>query len=297
MRKRVIVFLVLMQLVVGLFAEGVVERKPYYTVLEQKASFYSESLGVYKNYNIFFPPGYSSQQEYPVLYMLHGRTGDEDAWTTNDLFKKARELVLSGTMTPMIIVTPDVDNSAGFNWFAPSDTPVEPYDEKGVTRGQYEDYIVTDLVGHIDASYSTDARRESRYIGGCSLGGLAALHSAFLHTDLFSKVGGHSPALFLEDATDKTSVAFNGILYPDEELGSLRDPLRIAQVTDISNLSVYLDCGSEDDWGFFNGTAALYSLLQDRQVESQYYLNEGTHSREYWNAHLEDYLKFYAGSE
>lgn len=227
--------------------------------------------------------------------MLHGRTANEDAWTTNGLFSKAMELIKAGEINPIIIVTPDVDDSAGFNWFSNDNVTHFPYQQGAVTKGQYETYIIQDLVNHIDATYSTDATREGRYIGGCSLGGLAALHTAFLHTDMFSKVGGHSPALILADTTNNTLVAFNKALYPSEELREIRDPIKIAQNVGLSSLSVYLDCGSEDDWGFYEGTEILNTVLQDKQVKSEYHLNEGAHVREYWNAHLEDYLLFYAG--
>ena len=124
------------------------------------------------------------------------------------------------------------------------------------------------------------------------MGGLAALHIAFLHTDMFCKVGGHSPALILENHKELFAS-----LYPYEEKRMQRDPIKIAEYADLLSIDVYLDCGSEDEWGLYEGTQVLYELLKEKQVESQYHLNEGTHEREYWNAHLEDYLLFYAGIE
>ena len=71
----------------------------------------------------------------------------------------------------------------------------------------------------------------------------AALHIALNHADMFAKVGGHSPSLFLEDFPDKT---VSDWLYPDKKIREERDPICIAQKNDLSGLSVYIDTGETD---------------------------------------------------
>ena len=61
----------------------------------------------------------------------------------------------------------------------------------------YEDYFIKEVIPLIDKEFNTIKTKEGRYVGGISAGGYAALHNSFRHQDLFSKVGGHMPAIEL----------------------------------------------------------------------------------------------------
>lgn len=63
-------------------------------------------------------------------------------------------------------------------------------------RGNWEDYVVNDLVAHIDSTYRTIPEAESRGIAGHSMGGFGALNLAMLHPEIFSVTYGLSPGLF-----------------------------------------------------------------------------------------------------
>lgn len=187
---------------------------------------------------------------------------------------------------PLIIVAPQIDNSYGIN-SNNSQLPISAFNS-----GMYEDYLYKELVPYIDTTYSTISSREGRYIGGLSMGGWVALHMAFTHEDMFSKVGGHSPAIFLDGYSDGVM----SFLYPTEELRNERDPLRVAQNKDLTSLKVYLDCGDQDSYRFFEGCDKLNKILQSKGVDSKYYLNKGKHDGAYWGANIEKYLMFYAGT-
>lgn len=122
------------------------------------------------------------------------------------------------------------------------------------------------------------------------MGGFAAIHLAFRHPDLFSKVGGHSPAIWVKP--DRFMEAW---LFPTPDLRKERDPLQLAQTQDLKGLEVYLDCGAEDALRFYEGSELLYKALQQRGVKSQYHLRPGPHGWVYWQQHFEEYLHFYAG--
>ena len=62
----------------------------------------------------------------------------------------------------------------------------------------YEDYFINEVIPTIDNKFKTLKNRNSRFVGGASVGGYIALHNAFRHPDLFSKVGGHMPAIELQ---------------------------------------------------------------------------------------------------
>lgn len=245
----------------------------------QNITFHSDALKKDMRFNIYLPKGYSEDHKYPVLYLIHGLGSTETMWFPDlGMNKTADKLQDEGKIKPLIMVAPEIDNSFGFNSFS----------------ARYSDYLTIDLIGYVDSHFSTDARRESRYIGGLSMGGWAALHNAFSHPELYSKAGGHSAALWLDD----WSIAGNDqrvMLYPDDDVRKLRDPLMLAKTKNLSNLSVYLDCGQQDENKFYEGAAALYKTLKDRHVKAEYHPFPGKHADAYWREHESDYLLFYDG--
>ncbi len=240
--------------------------------------------------NVYLPKEYNEKNKYPVLYLIHGYTGTEDTWFPGlQVETKADELIEKNELEPLIIVAPQIDNSYGIN--------SEVFSvEKGIpsshfTTGMYEDYLYKDLIPYIDANYSTITSKEGRYIGGLSMGGWVALHMAIAHIDMFSKVGGHSPAIFL-DGYSGSAMSF---VYPTEKIRNERDPIRVAETKDLTSLKVYLDCGDNDSYEFYEGCEQLDKILKSKGVDSQYHLNTGAHDGAYWGANIENYLKFYAG--
>lgn len=245
----------------------------------RNVTFRSDALKKDMRFNIYLPKGYSDKQKYPVLYLIHGLGSTETMWFPDlGMEKTADKLIDEGKIKSLIMVAPQIDNSYGYNSFS----------------ARYGDYLTEDLIGYVDSHFSTDARRESRYIGGLSMGGWAALHNAFTHPELFGKVGGHSPALWMDDwSIGGSDLRF--MLYPDDEVRKLRDPLKLAETEDLSGLSVYLDCGAQDENKFYEGTAALFRKLRDRKVKVEYHPFTGKHSDAYWREHEADYLLFYDG--
>jgi enterochelin esterase-like enzyme len=206
---------------------------------------------------------------------------------------KASELIEAGKINPLIIVCPDMENSYGINSSPKYSVIGGSNRNNNLSQGMFEDYFIKELIPFIDANYSTDARMESRYAGGLSMGGFISLYFAFNHPDLFSKVGGHSPALFMDELPNR----LGPWLYPNEETRKERDPIEIAREKNLSALSVYLDCGDKDSYRFYEGCEKLYGILKENNVKAQYSLNPGEHTGEYWKSHSEEYLLFYAGTE
>jgi S-formylglutathione hydrolase FrmB len=143
--------------------------------------FASPSVGRTLKYNILLPRKYeSSTQRYPVLYLLHGLTQNYTAWGIQN-----GAPFYAALYDDLIVAMLDGGNSWYVNW-AVSD---------GGQKNNWEDSIIKDAIGHVDAHFRTIARREGRAIAGLSMGGFGAIMLGLKHPDLFVSVGSTSGAL------------------------------------------------------------------------------------------------------
>jgi len=150
---------------------------------------------------IYLPPSYDQGGNFPVVYLLHGFTGNartyaSDAYTgmywpaENDfpeggIYGLLNDLIAAGTLEEMIIVMPDASNAYGGSWYTNSEL-----------TGNYEDYIVNDVISYIDNHYNTIPNQNSRAIVGHSMGGYGAMKLAMKHPDVFGAVASHGGALY-----------------------------------------------------------------------------------------------------
>jgi enterochelin esterase-like enzyme len=142
-----------------------------------------------RNVTVYLPPGYDENpgRRYPVIYLLHGYTGTNALWTGSgylgsmNIQEIADRLVESGTINPMLIIMPDARNKYRGSMY--TNSPV---------TGNWEDFVVQELVAYIDGKYRTLDRVESRGIAGHSMGGYGALKLAMKHPEIYSAVYGIS---------------------------------------------------------------------------------------------------------
>ena len=243
-----------------------------------EAKFFSSELEEEMPILVYPPPGYfDSPRRYPVLYMLGGWVGDFREWTWWGLCDEAELLTRKGYIQPMIIVTPEGNQSYWFNH-----APVTGSDGK-----PYGDYIWKDVVGYVDANYRTLAQRGSRAIGGLSAGGQAAFMLALTHPEVFSIVGGHSLSLRGADG----SLAFFGT----REYFKQYDPTWLIEHTDTwKHLTLWIDVGANDtQWG--GPIHDFHAELIEQHVPHDWIDTwPGQHDNNYWSAHIVDYLNWYA---
>lgn len=234
---------------------------------------------------IYLPKGYTDKQKYPVLYLLHGAgaTGDDEMFSLLGIDDAAEKLIDAGRMQPLIIASVQIDRSYGVDSAEKPDIVTIGGEEMNV--GPYESYVTKEAVPFIDANYSTVSSKEGRYIGGISMAGFAALHIAFRNTEMFSKVGGHSPSV-------EARLIPYSLLFPTTKAIDEGDPNKLAQTQDLSGLKIWLDCGDKDPY-CQDGTRTLQNLLTEKGFHVQYYVGSGEHDNDYWQSNLEKYLAFY----
>jgi S-formylglutathione hydrolase len=136
---------------------------------------------------IYLPRGYetSPSKRYPVVYLLHGYGGSPRAWFGDDPFKIAPvldELIGSGKIREMIIAAPNGTNTLGGSFYVNS-----------AASGNWEDFIVRDVVGYVDSNYRTLARASSRGIVGHSMGGYGATFLGMRNPAVFCALYALSP--------------------------------------------------------------------------------------------------------
>jgi hypothetical protein len=137
---------------------------------------------------VYLPPGYDAdaKRRYPVLYVLHGYTGNVAAllsarpWETN-VFQWADYLIATGAMPPAIVVVVDGFTRLGGSQYVDS-----------IHNGNYATYTVRDVIGFVDANYRTIAREGGRAVLGKSSGGFGAMHLVLEHPGVFSAFASHS---------------------------------------------------------------------------------------------------------
>lgn len=135
---------------------------------------------------VYLPPDYERQKKirYPAVYFLQG-FGASDAEGRkkrfNSFVETINRLIAEGKINPVIFVMPDGSNRFGGSFYTNS-----------IATGNWEDYIVRDLVGYVDKKYRTIAKAESRGIAGFSMGGYGAIKLAMKHPDVFGATYGTS---------------------------------------------------------------------------------------------------------
>jgi len=154
---------------------------------------------------VYVPPSYaSSGDSYPVVYLLTGFTTGVGVFLDGTyqgfaLQESMDQLIADGAIDEMIVVVVDGRNSLGWSFFFNS--PV---------TGNWEDYLVRDVVRYVDKNYKTHPFAEKRGLAGHAVGGNAALEVAMRHPDVFCAVYSVNPRLF-----DGMGLLYTGF-FPDK---------------------------------------------------------------------------------
>ena len=247
-----------------------------------KGSFRSAALNRTMQYLVYLPPGYDANPttRYPTAYLLHGGSGFMTEWVDYGVFEVADRLMGTGTIPQFIIALPQGDQEYWVDHVIDRTT--------GANGEKWGTYTARDVVPIIDARYRTVARPDERAIGGLSMGGHGAMQLALNFPGIWSAVGAHSPSLRPEGDAP-TYLGFGKAF-------AARDPLALIKANpDIARAYTWwIDTGDVDPW---RGPAAgIHSQLASFGIPHTWKQHSGDHSAQYWSAHVEDYLRYYAGA-
>lgn len=116
-------------------------------IIEQQ-NISSNILGKNVKYSIYLPPNYETSKEvYPVIYLLHGYGGNNNAWIkSGNINQYADKAIGNNTIPPIIIVMPNGDSS----WY------INSYDNKV----KYEDFFVNEFMPAIEKMYRIKSEKK-----------------------------------------------------------------------------------------------------------------------------------------
>jgi enterochelin esterase-like enzyme len=182
----------------------------------------SPGLKMSRRITIYTPPAYEENKaSYPVLYLLHGAGGDEEAWMELGRCSQILDnLIAQGKVEPMIVVMPNGNVSQQAapgqgirGYYKPQ------FMEQGTMDGSYEAAFM-DIVKFIERSYRVKDNKAKRAVAGLSMGGFHALHISRYYPNTFDYVGLFSAAILPnQDVSSKVYEDIDGTLKTQMENG------------------------------------------------------------------------------
>lgn len=246
-------------------------------------SIESDAVGDWRQVRYVIPRDHDpSSRRLPVLYLLHGLTGDESNWTERTrMIEYLDQLDLK-----VIVVMPDVDNS----WY-----------QNDTDGRRFFDFVSDELPDWAYRQLGADTTRQS--VAGLSMGGYGALLLGFSSPKSYQVVGSFSGAIVypsslanLTAAPDSQNVgmwslwkAFGDPAHPNRNSGDLYGLLETAQ--DTLRPYVVLRHGIQDGYkDFLPGHRKLAGQLSAMGWPYEYHEMPGGHSWPFWDASIKDFL-------
>ena len=236
----------------------------------------SPALGLERRMTVYTPAGYeTSGKRYPVLYLLHGMGGDEEAWIS--LGRTAQildNLIAQGKAKPMIVVMPNGNASQEAAPGESSRGMVPPTMQLPKTmEGSYEQAF-PEIVKFIDKNYRTIKSKSGRAIAGLSMGGFHSLHISKQYPDMFNYIG-----------------LFSAAIMPNKEVSS-----PIYENVE-GKLKVQFDKNPALYWIAIGKTDFLYKaneeyrkLLDEKGYKYTYYESDEGHIWKNWRIYLTEFV-------
>ena len=227
----------------------------------------SPTLGMTRRMFIYTPYGYeNSSIKYPVLYLLHGAGGDEDAWSTMGRACQILDnLIEKGLAVPMLVVMPNGNPTQ-----VAARTQMIP--EKVVDRTApgfadvYVKSIVQDIVPYVEKNYKVIAKPGSRALAGLSMGGGHTISCTSMYPGFFSYI---CPLSYGIRITDENKAKYNADFKALKKEGYKL---------------YFLACGSSDFLVELANT--LDKTLTSNGLKHTYFVTPGGHTWANWRIYL-----------
>ena len=232
-----------------------------------KRWYESPTLGATRRISVYTPAGYEKgKDKLPVLYLLHGSGGDEDAWV--DLGRTCQildNLIAEGKAKPMIVVMP---NGVYFNNAAPgyAVNMFQPNFMNSRSTSTVEiEQSFKDVIAFVESNYRVAKGYQNRAIAGLSMGGRQSCAVSRSNPGTFAYVGMFSGAVPADTPEQEAALA--------TQMSKGKAPLLY-----------WIACGKDD--GVKKNSMLLYDYCQSKGYPVEYYESEGGHTWRNWRVYL-----------
>ena len=220
--------------------------------------------------NFHTPPGYDKGKAYPVLYLLHGAGGDEEAWLTLGRTAQIMDnLIALGKAKPMIVVTPNgnASDDAG-----PLETGLT---KKDWPKKTYEESF-QDIMNYVKDHYKIKKGPDNTAICGLSMGGYHTFRISMLNPGTFGYMGLFSAAVRLGRGGDKSV---------EQQFAESEEASNQMKALFAAKPHLYWIAIGKDDF-LFQQNVQLRGYLDKMQYPYEYYESEGGHIWKNWRIYL-----------
>lgn len=230
-----------------------------------KVWYDSPTLGLKRRMTVYTPAGYDSnpKAKYPVLYLLHGSGGDEDAWSElGRTIQIMDNLIAEGKAEPMIVVMP---NGVYFNQAAPGAAVnmFQPTMANSRSQSTVEiEQSFPDIIKYIESHYRVKKGMADRAVAGLSMGGRQSAALSRAYPKMFGYVG-----------------MFSGVVPPQGEFDQ-----QLADVFAAKPKLYWIGCGKTD--GVMKNSLLLKDYCQQNGYPVTFYESEGGHIWRNWRVYL-----------
>lgn len=238
---------------------------------EIRLTLKSGQLGKQTNVNIILPNVIEKGEKLPVLYLLHGRSDNETAWTS---LSSIGRYVLN---KKVIVVMPNGDKS--FYCDIPN-------------VGNYFSYITKELPDFIEAVLPASDKREDRFIAGLSMGGYGAMKAALTFPAKYAAVAAFSPVADVRDFGENFPDVKASVLDLLPDIDS-QDLFVISERCAKSDVKprIYHWCGFDDF--MYERNVAFKNHMSKLDIDYTYSETEGSHEWRKWDEQIEYALEFF----
>ena len=226
----------------------------------------SPTLGMERRMFIYTPYGYNdSKDKYPVLYLMHGAGGDEDAWSNMGRTCQIMDnLIEKGQAVPMLVVMANGNPTQ-----AAARTLMIPEKQGNNVADAYVHSIVKDIVPYVEKNYKVIAKPEGRALSGLSMGAGHTISCTNLYPGFFQYICPLS----------------NGIRVNDQNRDEYN---RQFQAVKKAGYKLYwIGCGDSDF--LIESARQLDATLTENGMEHTFFVTPGGHTWSNWRIYLNNF--------
>lgn len=251
-------------------------------------SIQSKILGCEQKYNVYLPDGYSTGKEYPVIYLLHGLSGNHTDWAQAGRMRDVADLLIArGELKPVVIIMPNA-----------GDQDVHNYQNGyfNVEGWPYEDFFFAEFLPAVEAKFRCGGSKGLRAIMGLSMGGGGSVVYAQRHPDLFSSAYGMSAWLDNKNQEvggapkTKDKMTLTSLSVKDHSALDFMDNASKETIGALKGVKWFLDCGDDDFLLLLS--EELHAKMRKAGVKCELRVRDGGHTWEYWHTALYTALPF-----